>query len=321
MQTSPGRNKIMQKYLIERRQVVGKKKKRYIVIAVFAVVLVAMTITVCALAFRLTEDDPGAQNSGEQTAQNSSDPTAQNSKNAESNSKTEEQSASGPNQSAESSDPLLPDPEKKVAYLTFDDGPSARTKDILDILDNYGIKATFFVIHTNYSRAEEMIKRTYDSGHTVGLHSYTHDYTKIYVSTDAFFADLEKIGKYVEDITGHKSTVTRFPGGSSNTKSTKYCRGIMTTLSEMVPARGYRYFDWNCDSGDGASSSLSPEQFVQNVLKNADRPNIYVLMHDATGKNTTVDALPNLIDELIRLGYTFESLTPDSPPFHQTVLN
>ncbi len=200
----------------------------------------------------------------------------------------------------------------KVAYLTFDDGPSANTVRILDILDKYDVKATFFVIyHRNMkSRYKEIVKR----GHTIALHSYSHNYSKIYKSEKAYFADLKKIHDYIEDVTGVDSKIVRFPGGSSNTVSNKYSKGIMKKLTRSVEDKGYYFHDWNVDSTDASGRNRKASLLLAKVQAGAGRKKtINVLMHD-TGKSkkTTVEALPSIIQYLRKQGYRFEALTEDS---------
>ena len=143
---------------------------------------------------------------------------------------------------------------EKIVYLTFDDGPSKNTQRVLDILDQYGAKATFFVVGHDPDHYD-MIKKAYDDGNTIGLHSFTHDYAQVYSSEDAYFNDLDQIAQVVNDQIGYVPYLVRFPGGSSNTISEKYCPGIMDVLVNDVPARGYQYYDWNASSGDGAVCS------------------------------------------------------------------
>lgn len=136
-----------------------------------------------------------------------------------------------------------------IIYLTFDDGPSLEvTPYILDVLKKYNIKATFFVINKN-SNTDYLIKRAYDEGHTIGLHSYTHSYN-IYASVSSYFDDLTKIEDKVISLTGESSKIIRFPGGTSNTISRNYSNGIMSALAKEVQNRGYSYFDWNVGSSD-----------------------------------------------------------------------
>ena len=137
---------------------------------------------------------------------------------------------------------------KGTIYLTFDDGPKYGTTDaILDILKEEGIKATFFV--TGYG-PDELIKREYDEGHSIALHTDSHDYSAVYQSVDAYFNDLGRVSDRVKRITGEESKIIRFPGGASNTISRRYSPGIMSILTKEVLNRGYRYYDWNVSSGD-----------------------------------------------------------------------
>lgn len=208
---------------------------------------------------------------------------------------------------------------QKVCYLTFDDGPSANTLKILDILNKYGVKATFFVIN---SADIGYVKNIYEAGHTVGLHSATHNYSQIYSSTDAYFNDLQQISDKVESIIGVKPTVMRFPGGSSNKVSAKYCGGIMTRLVSLVQERGYSYFDWNVSSGDADSNTPSYTYIRNNVINSAKNKNsACVLMHDSSVKTTTVQALPEIIEGLMAMGYRFEALTPETYGYHHRNLN
>ena len=216
-----------------------------------------------------------------------------------------------------------PMPEGKVCYLTFDDGPTENTLRILEILKKYDIKATFFVIDTPHTNIE-YIKQVHADGHTVGLHSSSHNYGQIYSSTDAYFKDLNTIAEKVYSIIGVSPKVIRFPGGGSNKVSKQYCRGIMTylTSTEGVAKYGHTYFDWNVDSSDASETVASTSKIVNSVLQGAKNKNsICVLMHDAKSKTTTVDALPQIIEGLKAQGFTFAPLTKDCHGFHHNVKN
>ena len=213
---------------------------------------------------------------------------------------------------------------KHVCYLTFDDGPSKTvTPRILETLDKYNVKATFFVVGTAYL---DNLKLINDAGHSIGLHSDTHEWS-IYKNADAYFDDLQTLSDKVYDKIGVRSKLIRFPGGSSNTKSKKYSAGIMTKLTKMVTDKGYIYVDWNVSSGDADKNNVSKDTIVNNVLKGAVKKNgepyknICVLMHDLGTKSTTADALPEIIEGLRALGYTFEGLNENSPIFHHKVNN
>lgn len=206
----------------------------------------------------------------------------------------------------------------KTIYLTFDDGPGAHTARLLDILKKYNVKATFFV--TGYdNRYNDLLKREAEEGHTVGLHSYTHNYGIIYSSIDAYMEDLLKIQNKVKEYTGIESTIIRFPGGSSNTISRRYRTKIMSDLTKKVEEVGFRYFDWTIMSGD-AGNTKDPNKIVENVTSSIkeDQPNV-VLMHDI--KSYTVDSVERIIEYGLANGYTFAPLTMDSPVIHQKVNN
>lgn len=211
---------------------------------------------------------------------------------------------------------FTPPKEGYVAYLTFDDGPSSNTEEILDILDYYNVKATFFVIY--HKDMADKYKAIADRGHTIALHTYTHDYSKVYRSEDAFFNEINRIGNYVYSVTGVRSRIIRFPGGSSNTVSNHYCRDIMQTLKVSVPKKGYVYHDWNVDTGDAAANNLATEKILENVKKSLTKyrkPDI--LMHDSGAtKGTTVEALPELIEYIYSQGYKMERLELDSYAVH-----
>ena len=204
-----------------------------------------------------------------------------------------------------------------VIYLTFDDGPSTKnTARLLDILKEENVKATFFL--TDKTNTDYLIKRMYDEGHTIGLHTASHNYKYIYSSTTNFIKDIEKIQEKVARITGEKSSIIRFPGGSSNTVSS-FNPGIMCTLSNMVIEKGYHYFDWNVSSGD-AGSSRSKKNTYRNVTNNLskNRANV-VLMHDIY--DSTVDAVKDIIKYGKDNGYTFEKITMDTEMYTHYVNN
>lgn len=207
--------------------------------------------------------------------------------------------------------------EPGVIYLTFDDGPNAYyTPVILDVLKKYNVKATFFV---TMAGPDSLIKREYDEGHAIGLHTATHSYPVVYASVDSYFNDLNQVSDRVYRITGVRSKIIRFPGGSSNTVSKKYSPGIMSTLVTEVQNRGYQYFDWNISSGD-AGETTDPVVEANNVIRNLSRKcgNI-VLMHDIK-KHTSI-AIESIVKYGVENGYRFDVLTVDTKPSHQKVNN
>lgn len=180
-------------------------------------------------------------------------------------------------------------------YLTFDDGPGDTTEEILDILDRYNVKATFFVVGKEGEQAQEAMRKIVEAGHTLGMHSYTHKYDEIYASVENFAADFEKEQNYIYEVTGVKSMVYRFPGGSSNTVS----QTDMRLFAEYLDSQGVRFFDWNISSGDGGSFLVPVETLIENctaTIKNHGTS--VVLMHDVPGKTTTREALPKIIETI-----------------------
>lgn len=208
---------------------------------------------------------------------------------------------------------------QKIVCLTFDDGPSYLTPQVLEILKQYGVRATFFVtgIDTQYAYciAEERA-----AGHTVGLHTYSHDYAQIYASEDAYYEDLKKISDICVEQLGYIPRYIRFPGGSSNTASAKYSPGLMTRLTQDVTERGYIYVDWNCSSGDG-EGSLPPEELLGNSGQNGGENPVILLCHDGGGKETTVQALPSIIEHYMSAGYRFQTVDEVSETAHHRVVN
>ncbi len=210
--------------------------------------------------------------------------------------------------------------KNSMIYLTFDDGPSNITSQILDVLKKKNVKATFFVIGASDS-LNYLIKREKDEGHTVALHSYTHQYDVVYKSVDNYFADLNKISDKVEGIIGERPKIIRFPGGGSNLVSVQYSKGIMTTLTNEVLARGYHYFDWNIDCND-AGGAKNKEEVYNNVVNNLshNKTNV-VLMHDFSNNYKTLEALSDIIDYGLQNGYTFAAIDMNTPLVRHRVYN
>lgn len=209
--------------------------------------------------------------------------------------------------------------ESGICYLTFDDGPSDNTLKILDILDAYGIKATFFVVGTART---EYIPQIVNQGHAIGLHSATHKYEVIYKDINSYLSDIKQISDIVYEKSGIRTNIMRFPGGGSNKISAQFCEGIMTDLTARMPSLGYSYFDWNVVSGDADAAVVPAETIAANVLNRArGKSSICVLMHDTEKKTTTVEALPTIIEGLSAMGFRFAPLTAESYGFHQNVGN
>ncbi len=204
-------------------------------------------------------------------------------------------------------------PGDKVVYLTFDDGPGRYTQQLLDTLDKYNVKVTFFVTN-QFPAYQNLIGEAHRRGHTIGLHTYSHQYQNIYTSETAYFNDLEAIKNVCIAQTGIAPSIIRFPGGTSNTVSRKYCSGIMTLLSQTVSYHGYLYTDWNVSSGDAGGAKTSTQVFnnVTNGIRNRSVSN--VLMHDI--QKQTVDAIDSIIFWGLQNGYTFLPLDTTSPMVH-----
>lgn len=201
---------------------------------------------------------------------------------------------------------------KKEIYLTFDDGPSSNTNAILDILQAYDVKATFFVTGKTDEASKAAYRRIVDEGHTLGMHSYSHKYDEIYASKESFIRDLTALQEYLYEITGVWPRYYRFPGGSSNTVSKVEIQELITWLNE----NDIRYFDWNTESGDAVSGQLSKETITANCLSKLDiQQKSMILLHDAGDKKTTVAALPEIISAVRKRGDAcFLAITDDTEP-------
>jgi len=198
----------------------------------------------------------------------------------------------------------------KIAYLTFDDGPSKNTSELLRILKKYNIKATFFV--NGHPKLRGLYKQISDDGHALANHTYSHDYKNIYVSPSNFNKDVKKLDTFITEITGKEPThILRYPGGSNNNISVHYGgMNIMSTVIKQMNVEGYKYFDWNVDSSDASAYRQNKDIIVQAVLSQSriiKHP--IILMHDLDPKTTTVEALPEIIEGLKNQGFIFDMLS------------
>lgn len=197
-----------------------------------------------------------------------------------------------------------------TVYLTFDDGPSNNTKDILNILDKYNIKATFFVVGNESDKGKQYLKEIVKRGHSIGIHSYSHDYNKIYASVDNYLDDFYLTYNYVYKNTGVKPTIFRFPGGSINTYNQTIYKQI---VAEML-RRGFVYYDWNVSAED-ASTSASWSSIYNNVTKAMNgKSRAVVLLHTGPTSQPTVTVLEDLIKKLKTQGYKFDKLENKDKP-------
>ncbi len=328
----------------ERRRKRIKRLKRYIILMLAAVVILPLAVSVCVLAEvynlrkaleeaavqvdslalaatgqqELLEQLTGKVQALEQKAAENSDAQQLAQQRQPSGQQSSQQQTSG----QEGTEPVQGeglDPQETAevtaahkVYLTFDDGPSIYTQEILDILDSYDVKATFFVLGKEKESLKEMLKSIAEGGHTLGMHSYSHKYSEVYASVESFAEDLAKIQNYIYEATGVWSTVYRFPGGSSNTVS----KISMETFAKYLDEQGIVFFDWNSASGDGGAQLLSVETLVENSMKGIlKRETTVILMHDSASKRTTVDALPVLIESILALEDTvILPITEDTEP-------
>ncbi len=227
--------------------------------------------------------------------------------------------ASGVNEfrrDASGSDSAVSEAEDGIrkVYLTFDDGPSGNTGEILDILAEYDVKATFFVVGKEEERYQPLYKRIVEEGHTLAMHSYSHKYDEIYRSKESYVEDLSKLQEFLYEITGVWCRYCRFPGGSSNTVS----RVDMHELIAYLEEQDMSYFDWNVASGDASSGYISPEAIVRNsTARLKEFQEAIILMHDASDKDSTVKALPKLIEQIQAMEDTkIVPITDDTEAIH-----
>ena len=199
----------------------------------------------------------------------------------------------------------------RYVYLTFDDGPSTYTDDILDILAEYDVKATFFVCGKPDAKYTDVYKRIVSDGHTLGMHSYSHKYSEIYSSMDSYKADLDKLRIFLYETTGVWSKYYRFPGGSSN----KVSKVPITELVDYLDSSEITFFDWNVSAGDDRAGATK-DTIYANIVNNVPRfKHCIVLMHDAADKRSTVDALPEIIEAIQAMDDTvIVPITDDTLP-------
>lgn len=209
---------------------------------------------------------------------------------------------------------------KSIAYLTFDDGPSSITNSVLDILKKYNVKATFFVINSG-SYNKTTLQREVNEGHTIGLHAYDHNYAIAYKDDNSYLDGIDKLRAKVKADTGFDSHYIRFPGGSSNTISKRYSKGIMSRITKTAKQRGYKYYDWNVDDDD-AGSARTADDCYNNVVKELrpNRSNI-VLMHDFGTNKKILEALPRIIEYCQKNGYTMLPIDDNTPEIHHGISN
>lgn len=198
------------------------------------------------------------------------------------------------------------EPIEKTAYLTFDDGPSELTPDILDTLKKYDAKATFFLIGEEITKErEEIVKRELKEGHRVGIHTYCHKKEEMYCNKKYFWNDFEKCKTRIEEVTGKTVFLHRFPWGSNN----GYVCPIVDDLLEELQKQKIKSFDWNVSGEDSIAVGVPKASIYQNVKKNLekyDKP--IILLHDSNTMKNTAAVLPEIIEMIKEKGYRFETL-------------
>ena len=205
---------------------------------------------------------------------------------------------------------IAPYTEGKVAYLTFDDGPDdVVTPIILDILKNYGIRATFYVCGNMVEAYPQVLKRIYSEGHAIGNHSYNHVYKELYPSTDKFLIQISNTDDIIKEYIGVRPLIIRTPGGRAGMWTPEY--------EPLVTACGYVEHDWNVSTEDATAKKPSPQEMIQLVDEQTNKPlpndAAIILMHSKSGKENTAAALPGIIKVLVDKGYSFGVVTPMTP--------
>ena len=199
----------------------------------------------------------------------------------------------------------------KTAYLTFDDGPSGNTDIILQTLQEENVKATFFVVGTDNADNLARMRRIVQEGHTIGMHSYSHSYKKIYASVEAFLKDMYQVFNLIKDTTGVTPTCFRFPGGSINS----YNKAVYKDIKAEMIRRGFVPYDWNVSSGDASTTKYTPEQLTGYVLNGiGSKSRIIVLMHDSSSKENTAQAVRQIIIGIREKGFIFAPLDYQTKP-------
>lgn len=197
--------------------------------------------------------------------------------------------------------------EEKIAYLTFDDGPTKEvTPKILDVLKEYDVKATFFMLGKMIERNGDLAKRVHDEGHLLANHSYSHSYADLYATSESFMAEIEKTNDLIRSIIGEEPfKLIRFPGGGYNAGS---YAAEKQQYKLVLQKNGYYFADWNSLNGDAEGAARSAEQLVARIRQTSGPKNIVILMHDAATKKTTAEALPAILSYLKEQGYVFRRL-------------
>lgn len=200
---------------------------------------------------------------------------------------------------------------EKVIYLTFDDGPGGKiTNKVLDTLKEEGVPATFFVIGCQIENQESIILRMKDEGHSIGLHSVTHDRNKLYNGNEGFINEMLKEQAILEKITGEKHTILRFPFGCNNSTYR-----LTDSLVTAIHNNNLKIYDWTQDSGDGANCNASPDSIFRHSI--SEEPNVILLMHCTYINKNSAAALPSIIKHYKSKGYTFKAIDETTPEIYK----
>lgn len=197
-------------------------------------------------------------------------------------------------------------PDQPTVYLTFDDGPSELTSQVLDILKEEEISATFFVLGKLAERNPELIRRMVEEGHTIGNHTYNHDYEELYEHFAGFWEQLQRTEDILESLIGERPRIVRAPGGTY--------RNFDPFYFYYLDQAGYQVYDWNIDSGDSRARDVSAKQIIETVKEGPFPHEVHVLLHDGAGHASSVEALPQIIRFFKNKGYQFQSITPEVKP-------
>lgn len=202
---------------------------------------------------------------------------------------------------------------KKMIYLTFDDGPSKGiTEKVLDILKEKQVTATFFLIGNQIDGLEPVVKRMVEEGHSIGLHTYTHKFKRIYANREIFIKEMEQCGEKIKEVVGREPKIIRFPGGSR--------KRLTKTYLEKLHGHQYKVYDWNMESVDGLNPKVSSERIYRDATKGSEElSTIILLLHCDYMHNNTTKALPKIIDYYKEKGYEFKTITEDTPELYSPI--
>lgn len=201
----------------------------------------------------------------------------------------------------------------KTIYLTFDDGPGGKTTiKILDTLKKENVPGTFFIIGDQIDRQEDIILRMKNEGHSIGLHSFSHNRNILYRSSDDFISEMEKVQKRLYEVTGENYYILRFPFGCNN-----MTYKLTPNMVDAIHASNFKIYDWTQDTLDGANPNSSPSTILKRAISEKDT--VILLMHCARNNKNSADALPAIIRYYKDHGYTFKKITPETKEIYKFI--